>query len=129
MVDYKKRFHAFYSLKVLCFSCLCQGELSWKESDRSFNAQSKGKSPKVPFHRNTLSYSYFEFLRQFNKKQNMIKKNYQLNRIEKFVDKAWQCFAFLHIKPKFKFAVQWSWFLETFKSSLITNIFQLPKSS
>ena len=32
---------------------------------------------------------------------------------EKFVDKAQQCFAFLPIKPKFKFAVEWSWFLET----------------
>jgi hypothetical protein len=30
----------------------------------------------------------------FSKKQNMIKKNYQLNRNEKFVDKAQQCFAF-----------------------------------
>jgi hypothetical protein len=47
-----------------------------------------------------------EFLRQFSKKQNMIKKNYQLNRNKKFVDKAKQCFAFLQIKPKFKFAVQ-----------------------
>ena len=77
---------------------------------------SKDKSPKVPFHRITLSYSYFEefeFLRQFSKKQNMIKKKYQLNRNEKFVDKAQQCFAFLKIKPKFKFAVQWRWFLET----------------
>ena len=27
--------------------------------------------------------------------------------------KAKQCFAFLQIKPKFKFAVQYSWFLET----------------
>ena len=43
----------------------------------------------------------------------MIKKKYQLNRNEKFLDKAQQCFVFLHIKPKFKFAVQWSWFLET----------------
>ena len=56
---------------------------------------------KVPFQRNTSSYSYFEFFRQFNKRQNMIKKNYQ------------QCFAFLHIKQKFKFAVHWNWFLET----------------
>jgi hypothetical protein len=69
----------------------------------------KDKSPKVPFHRITSSYSYFEefeFLRHFSKKQNMIKKKYQLNRNEKFVDKAQQCFAFLHIKSKFKFAVQ-----------------------
>ena len=76
----------------------------------------KDKSPKVPFNSITSSYSYFEefkFLRQFSKKQNMIKKKYQLNRNEKCVDKAQQCFAFLHIKPKFKFAVQWSWFLET----------------
>ena len=35
----------------------------------------------------------------------MIKKNYQLNRNEKFFDKAQQGFAFLHIKPKFKFAL------------------------
>ena len=73
------------------------------------------KSPKVPFHTITLSYSYFEefeFWRQFSKKQNMIKEKYQLNENEKFVDKAQQCFAFLYIKPNFKFAVQWSWFLE-----------------
>jgi hypothetical protein len=57
----------------------------------------KDKSPEVPFHRITSSYSYFEefeFLRQFSKKQNMIKKKYQLNRNKKFVDKAQQCFAF-----------------------------------
>ena len=74
------------------------------------------KSPKVPFHRITLSYSYFEefdFLRQFSKKQNMTKKRYQLYRNEKFDDKAQQWFAFSHIKSNFKFAVQWSWFLET----------------
>jgi hypothetical protein len=58
----------------------------------------KDKSPEVPFHIITSSYSYFE---EFSKKQNMIKKKHQLNRNEKFVDK-----AFLHIKPKFKFAVQ-----------------------
>ena len=70
---------------------------------------SKDKSPEVPFHRITSSYSYFEefeFLPQFSMKQNMTKKKFQLNRNEKFVDKAQQCFAFLHIKPKFKFAVQ-----------------------
>jgi hypothetical protein len=33
----------------------------------------------------------------------MIKKIYQLNRNEKLVGKAQQCFAFLQIKPKFKF--------------------------
>ena len=42
----------------------------------------------VPFHRISLSYSYFEFLHQFSKKQIMIKKQYQLNRNEKFVEKA-----------------------------------------
>ena len=36
----------------------------------------------------------FEFLRQFSKNQNMIKKNYQLNRNKKFVDKAQLCTAF-----------------------------------
>ena len=74
----------------------------------------KDKSPEVLFQRITSSYSYFEdfeFLRQYSKKQNMIKKKYQLNWNEKFADKAQQFFAFLHIKPKFKFAVQWSWFL------------------
>jgi hypothetical protein len=43
----------------------------------------KDKSPEVPFHIITSSYSYFEefeFLRQFSKKQNMIKKKYPLNR-------------------------------------------------
>ena len=34
---------------------------------------------------------YFEFLRQFSKKQNMSKKKYQLKRNEKVVDKAQQC--------------------------------------
>ena len=69
----------------------------------------KAKSSEVPFYRITSSYSYFEqfeFLRQFSKKQDMIKKKHQLNRNEKFVDKAQQCFAFLHIKAKFKFAAQ-----------------------
>ena len=81
-----------------------------------FRAISKGKSPEVPFHGITSSYSYFEVIWIFapiSKKQNMIKKNYQLNRNKKFVDKAQQCFAFLHIEPKFKFSVQWSWFLES----------------
>jgi hypothetical protein len=68
----------------------------------------KDKSPEIRFHRITfLSYSYFEefeFLCQFSKKQNMIKEKYQLK--EKFVDKAQQCFAFLHIKPTFKFALE-----------------------
>jgi hypothetical protein len=75
----------------------------------AFKISVKDKSPEVPFHRITSSYSYFEefeFLRQFSKKHNMIKKKCQLNRNEKFVDKAQQCSAFLHIKPKFKFAVQ-----------------------
>ena len=40
----------------------------------------------------------------------MIKKNYQLNWNEKIVDKAQLGFAFLQIKPKFKFAVQLSRF-------------------
>ena len=46
----------------------------------------KINSQEVQFHRITLSYSYFEefeFLRQISKKQNMIKKTYQLNRNEK----------------------------------------------
>jgi hypothetical protein len=74
-----------------------------------FSLEFKDKSPEVPFHRITLSYSYseeFDFLHQFSKKQNMIKKKYQLNRNEKFVGKAQQRFAFLHINPKFKFTVQ-----------------------
>jgi len=41
-------------------------------------------------HRVILNFEGFEFLRQFSYKQNMIKKNYQLNRTEKFVDKAQQ---------------------------------------
>ena len=57
-------------------------------------------------HRGILNFEGFEFLRQFSYKQNMIKKNYQLNRHKKFVDKAQQCFALLHIKPKFKFVAQ-----------------------
>ena len=66
--------------------------------------KSKDKIPEVLFHRITLSCSYFEefeFLNQFSKKQNMIKKKYQLNRNEKFVEKAKENFAFLKIKPKF----------------------------
>ena len=61
------------------------------------------KSSEVPFLRITLSYSYFEefeFLHQFSKKQNMIKKKYQLNRNKKFVDKAQQYFAFLTHQAK-----------------------------
>ena len=61
----------------------------------------------------TVTLKKFEVLHQFIKKQNMIKKNYQLNWTKKFVDKAQQCFAFSPIKPTFKFAVEWSWFLET----------------
>ena len=50
----------------------------------------KDKFPEVPFHRITPSYSYFEefeFLRQFSKEQNMIKKKYQLNRNENLLTK------------------------------------------
>ena len=75
--------------------------------------KNKGKSPEILCHENTAILKWFEFLRQFSKKQTMIKKNDQLNRNKKFVDKSQQYFAFLHIKPKFRFAVQWSWFLET----------------
>ena len=32
----------------------------------------------------------------------MIKKNYQLNRNKKFVDKDLQCFPFLHIRAVFQ---------------------------
>ena len=77
----------------------------------------KDKSPEVPFHGITSPYRYFEVIwifapiqQEANHDQEI---NYQLNRNEKFVDKAQQFFAFLHIKPKFKFAVQWSWFLES----------------
>jgi hypothetical protein len=62
-------------------------------------------APEVPFHRITSSCSYFEefeFLRQFSKKQNMTKEKYQLNRNKKFVDKAQQCFAFLHTKVNWR---------------------------
>ena len=68
------------------------------------NTQSQQVKINIPkFHfieslRHTAIFEEFEFLRQFSKKQNMIKKNYQLNRNEKFVDKAQQCFTFLHIK-------------------------------
>ena len=58
--------------------------------------------------RHTPILKKFEFFREFSKKQNMIKKHYQLNLTEKFVDKAQQCFSFLPIKPKFKFAVEQS---------------------
>ena len=66
----------------------------------------KGKSPVVPFHHTVILKKFKKVLRQFMKKQNMIKKNYRLNRSKKFVEKAQQCFAFVHINPKFKFAVQ-----------------------
>ena len=56
--------------------------------------------------RHTAILKNLNFSRQFIKKQNMIKKKHQLNRNEKFVDKAQQYFVFLDIKPKFKFAVQ-----------------------
>ena len=51
------------------------------------------------FH-HTAILKKFDFLRQFSKKQNMIKKNYQLNRTKKFVDKAQQCFAFFTHQAK-----------------------------
>ena len=76
----------------------------------------KGKSPIVPFHGITSPSSYFEEIWIFVPIQQEAKhdqEKYQLNTNVKFVDKAQQCFAFLHIKPKFKCAVQWSWFLET----------------
>ena len=60
----------------------------------------------------TTILKIFKFLRQFFKKQNMIKENYQLNWTEKFVEKTQQCFGFLPMEPKFKFDVEWSWFLE-----------------
>ena len=58
-------------------------------------SSSKDKNLEVPFHRITLSFGYLEdilFLRQLSTKQNIIKKN-QLNKNEKFLDKAQQCFA------------------------------------
>ena len=67
----------------------------------------KGYSPENPFHRITSSYSILmnlNFCANSARSKTRAKKN-QLNRNEKFVDKAQQCFAFLHIKPKFKFAV------------------------
>ena len=48
------------------------------------------KSPEVRFHRITLSYSYFEefeFLRQFSKKQNMIKKNISWTEMKSLLTK------------------------------------------
>ena len=56
----------------------------------------------------TSPYSCFEEIWIFapiKQEQNMMKKNYQLNWTEKFVDKAQVYFAFLPIKPTFKFAV------------------------
>ena len=41
------------------------------------------------------------------------RKTFCRTEIKKFVEKAQQCFALWHITPKFKFAVQWSWFLES----------------
>ena len=65
----------------------------------------KDKSPEVRSLRITLSYTYFEefeILPQFSKIQNMIKKKHQLNRNEKFFEKAQQynVLPFLDIKPK-----------------------------
>ena len=105
--------------KFMCPNCLPMPKslgFQWKKASLCVRSLLKANPPKFRFMESlhhTAILKYFEFLRQFNKKQNMIKKNYQLNRNEKFVDKAQQCFAFLLIKPKFKFTVQWSWFLET----------------
>ena len=97
----------------------------------------KDKSLKVPFHRLTLSYSYyeeFEFLCQFSKKQNMTKKKYQ-NRNEKFVDKAksQQYFAFLHIRPKlaqkFKFLKIALWQSGSIETELQETHLNLKKRS
>ena len=65
-------------------------------------SSSKDKNLEVPFHRITLSFGYLEdilFLRQLSTKQNIIKKN-QLNKNEKFLDKAQQCFAFFTHQAK-----------------------------
>ena len=72
----------------------------------------KGKSPVVPFHGITLPYSYFEEIWIFAQMQQEAKHDQEkISAEQKW--KAQQSFAFLHIKPKFKFAAQWSWFLET----------------
>ena len=77
----------------------------------------EGKSLKVPIHGITSPYSYFEVIWRFAPIQQEAKHDLeQLNRNEKFVDKAHQCFAYSHIKPKFKFAVQLIW--ATFKHKL-----------
>ena len=84
---------------------------------KKFNAwkNCKDKSPEVPFHGITSPYSYFEVIWIFAPIQ-------QEKKPKKH--KAQQCFAFLHIKPKFKFAVLWNWFLETL---LIWATFKLKK--
>ena len=114
-IDDKEHFHeeekVFYEVsKVIypkyvlqkltgsCYAYFDPKKCTFKAKLQCSHFYVKGKSPEVPFHRNTSSYSYFEYLRPFKKKQIMFKKNYQLNRNGKSVDKGRQCFAFLHIK-------------------------------
>ena len=70
----------------------------------------KGKSPEVLFHGITSSYSNFEVILIFAPIQHEAKHD-QLNRNEKIADKVRQCYDFLQIKPKFKFAVQLNFWL------------------
>ena len=51
--------------------------------------------------------TYFEKKKKCINSESLLGSHFaldQLNWTEKFVDSAQQCFAFLHMKPKFKFA-------------------------
>ena len=61
----------------------CKGEGGEVRKYQFLLILSKDKSPEVPFHRITSSYSYFEefeFLHQFSRKQNMIKKKISIEQ-------------------------------------------------
>ena len=86
-----------------------------------FVTSSKDKSPKVPF-RHTAILKNWNFCANSARSKTWLWKK---NRNKKFVDKAQQCFAFFHIKPKFiLLVVQWSGFLERYLVNLSHLYFQ-----
>ena len=92
--------------KIVVRTCLLDScTLCWVFFENSF----KDKSPKVPFHRITLSYSYFEeleFLHSSASSKTWSRKNISWTEMKNLLTKP------SNVLQKFKFAVNWSYFLE-----------------
>ena len=71
---------------------------------------------------------YFEFLRA-NSARSKTWSRKTISWTEKFVDKAQQCFAFLHIKPKPKFAVEWSPHLEKINTAMVKKCIKISREN